>query len=139
MTFPLNITILYAGLLGLIALALAFNVSRARAAANIPLGDGGNATLLRAIRMHASFCEFVPLCLILIGLIEMAHGPRWLVHTLGIVLVVARILHAQGIHSSGIGSSAGRAFGWKAGAGLTYLVLLVSAVVATYYGVVWRT
>ncbi len=139
MTFPLNITILYAGLLGLICLALAFNVSRVRGAANIPLGDGGNPAVLRAVRMHASFCEYVPLCLILIGLIEMAHGPRWLVHGLGIVLVVARILHAQGIHASAIDSSTGRSIGWKAGAGLTFLVLLVSAVVATYYGVVWRT
>jgi hypothetical protein len=133
MTFPLNITILYAGLLGLIGLALAINASRTRAATHVELGDGGNPTMLQAMRMHGSFCEYVPLCLILIGLIEMAHGPRWLVHALGIVLVVARILHAQGIHSA-----PGRSFGRASGSGLTYLVLLVAAVVCTYYGVVWR-
>jgi uncharacterized membrane protein YecN with MAPEG domain len=134
MTFPLNITVLYAGLLGLIMLALAINVSRTREATHVSLGDGGNPKMLQAIRMHASFCEYVPLCLILIGLIEMAHGPRWLVHTLGIALVVARLLHAQGIHSA-----PGRSFGRAAGASLTYLVLAVAACVCTYYGIVWRT
>ena len=134
MTFPLNITILYAGLLGLIGLVLAINVSRTRAATHVDLGDGGNPRMLQAIRMHANFIEYVPLCLILIGLIEMAHGPRWAVHSLGIVLVVARILHAQGIHSA-----PGRSFGRAAGAGLTYLILFLAAALCTYYGIVWRT
>jgi uncharacterized membrane protein YecN with MAPEG domain len=127
-------TILYAGLLGLIMLALAINVSRVRTALGIQLGDGGNPRMLQAIRMHASFCEYVPLCLILILLIELARGPRPLVHALGIVLVVARLLHAWGISQS-----PGRSFGRAAGAGLTYLVLAVAAFACTYYGVVWQT
>jgi len=133
-TFPLNITILYAGLLGLIAFFLAFKASRTRAATHVDLGDGGNETMLRAMRAHANFVEFVPLCLILIGLMEMAHAPRWLVHTLGIVLVIARILHAQGMYST-----SGRSFGRVSGASLQYLVLLAAAVACTYYGVIWRT
>jgi uncharacterized membrane protein YecN with MAPEG domain len=129
----LTATVFYAGLLGLLALALAIRVSRTRAATKIPLGDGGNETMQRAIRAHANFIEFVPLCLILIGLLEMAHAPRWLVHGLGIALVIARLLHAWGM-SQASGPSLGR----NAGAGLQYLVLLVAAAVCTYYGAIWR-
>ena len=127
-------TILYAGLLGLIAFALAVNVSRTRANVGIVMGDGGNAKLLQAIRAHASLSEYVPLCLLMLGLIEMAHGPRWLLHGLGLALVLARLLHAQGLLSSDPGNALGR----KSGAGLQYLVLLVAAAACTYYGVIWR-
>jgi hypothetical protein len=127
-------TILYAGLTGLIALVLAVNVSRVRNEVQVAVGDGGNAKLLRAIRAHGSLVEYVPLCLIMIGLIELAHGPRWLVHALGILLVLARLLHAQGLLSDNPGEALGR----KTGAGLQYLVLLVAAVACTYYGVIWR-
>ena len=126
-------TILYAGLLGLIAFALAVNVSRVRAATKIVIGDGGNMKLLQAIRAHGALIEYVPLCLIMIGLLEFAHAPRWLVHGLGILLVLARLLHAQGLLSANPGPS----FGRGSGAGLQYLVLLVGAVACTYYGVIW--
>jgi uncharacterized membrane protein YecN with MAPEG domain len=127
-------TILYAGLLGLIALALAVNVSRVRNEVRIVVGDGGNTKLLQAIRAHGALVEYVPLCLIMIGLLEFAHAPRWLVHGLGILLVIARILHAQGLLSDNPGDALGR----KTGAGLQYLILLVAAVACTYYGVIWR-
>jgi uncharacterized membrane protein YecN with MAPEG domain len=127
-------TILYAGLLGLIALALAVNVSRVRAETRVAVGDGGNMKLLQAIRAHGALVEYVPLCLILIGLMEFAHAPRWLLHALGIALMLARLLHAQGLLSA----NPGDAFGRKAGAGLQYLVLLVAAVACTYYGVIWH-
>jgi uncharacterized membrane protein YecN with MAPEG domain len=126
-------TILYAGLLGLIAFALAVNVSRTRASVGIVVGDGGNAKLVQAIRAHASLIEYVPLCLILLGLLEMAHAPRGLLHGLGIALILARLLHAQGLLSS----DPGNAFGRKSGAGLQYLVLLVGAAACTYYGAIW--
>jgi uncharacterized membrane protein YecN with MAPEG domain len=127
-------TILYAGLTGLIALVLALNVSRVRSAVRVAVGDGGNMRLLQAIRAHGALIEYVPLCLIMIGLIELARGPRWLVHGLGILLVVARLLHAQGLLSANPGEALGR----KTGAGLQYLVLLVAAIACTYYGVIWR-
>jgi len=132
-TFPLNITVLYAGLLALFGLFLAVMVTRARVTNQVYFGDGGKDPMMRAIRAHANFCEYVPLALIVIGLTEMAGGPRWLVHALGIALVLARILHAQGLFSS-----PGQSFGRATGASLTWIVLLVAGVVCTYYGIVWR-
>jgi uncharacterized membrane protein YecN with MAPEG domain len=131
--FPLNMTVLYAGLLALLGLFLAIMVTRARAASRVDLGDGGKEPLMRAIRVHANFCEYVPLALIVIGLTEMAGGPRWLVHALGVALVLGRVLHAQGLYSS-----SGRSLGRGAGTSLTWLVLLVAGAVCTYYGIVWR-
>ena len=127
-------TILYTGLLGLLAFVLAVNVSRVRNEAGIAVGDGGNMKLLQAIRAHGALIEYVPLCLIMILLIELAHGPRVLVHGLGIALLLARLLNAQGIVSANPGKAPGRMMG----AGLQYLVLLVGAVACTYYGVIWR-
>ena len=133
MTFPMNMTVLYAGILGLFGLFLAVMASRARAAAGVGLGDGGNESLRRAIRAHGNFAEYVPLCLIVIGLSEMAHAPRWLVHTMGIALVVGRVAHAQGLYAS-----SGRSFGRAVGMGLTWLVLAAASVTCLYYGIVWR-
>lgn len=125
-------TILYAGLLGLIAVFLSNRVSRTRHATKIDLGDGGDERMLRAIRTFANFAEYVPLILILILLLELARAPRVLVHGLGIALVVARLLHPWGM------SRASRRVWRFAGAGLNYLVLLVAAIACTYYGVIWR-
>jgi uncharacterized membrane protein YecN with MAPEG domain len=125
-------TILYAGILGLIALFISNRVSRTRYATKVDLGDGGNERMLRAIRVFGNFAEYVPLILILILLIELVRGPRVLVHGLGIALVLARLLHAWGM-------SRADARVWRlAGAGLNYLVLLVAAVACIYYGVIWH-
>ena len=53
------ITALYAGLLGLLILVLAFRVVAVRRATEIGLGDGGNALLLSRIRIHGNAAEYV--------------------------------------------------------------------------------
>ena len=61
------VTMLYAGLLGLMAVAVAVPAGRLRGQTGVSIGDGGNAELLLAIRRHGNFAEWVPLALILIG------------------------------------------------------------------------
>ncbi len=134
MAFPLNATAIYAGVLALIAVALAVNVSRLRFRTGVGLGDGGDEGLLRARSAFGNFAEYVPLALIVIGLIEMAHGPRWLVHALGVALVVGRVLHAQGLSRT-----SGWSFGRAAGMACTWAVLAVGGAVALYYGLIWQT
>ena len=48
---PLSITALYAGILALILIALAINVTVHRVKLRVPLGDGGNAEMRRMIRL----------------------------------------------------------------------------------------
>ena len=48
-------TMLYAGLLGLMAIAVAFPAGSLRGKLNIPIGDGGHTELIRAMRRQANF------------------------------------------------------------------------------------
>ncbi len=65
------VTLLYAGLFGLMAIAVAIPAGRLRSVTGISVGDGGNPDLVLAMRRHANFVEWVPIALILIGLLEM--------------------------------------------------------------------
>jgi uncharacterized protein len=85
-----------AGLLGLLAVVLTVNVSRVRGQKKINLGDGGDPEMMAAIRAHANFIEFVPLCLLLIYMASDFYG-FWTTAVLSIVLLVSRVLHAGGM------------------------------------------
>src|SRR3546814_2805078 len=76
------VTPLYAGLLGLWFFVLCMRVVVARGQLGINLGDGGNETMNRRIRGHANFVEYVPLCLLLIAILELSHFSIYLIHAL---------------------------------------------------------
>jgi uncharacterized membrane protein YecN with MAPEG domain len=84
------------GLLGLLYAALSYNVARLRGAKKVSLGDGGDPQLQTAIRAHANFNEYVPLCLLLIFIVMENYGFRT-VAGLSIGLLGARVLHAAGL------------------------------------------
>ena len=86
-----------AGALGLVYLVLTVRVIRGRFENGVSLGDGGKAVMQRRIRAHGNFAEYVPLVLILMGLIELAGGNRTVLAASGAALVVGRVLHAIGI------------------------------------------
>jgi uncharacterized membrane protein YecN with MAPEG domain len=117
------ITALYAGLLGLLMMILAFRVVAVRRATSIGLGDGGDALLLSRIRIHGNAAEYVPLALILMLVLEINGASAAWLHGLGIALVVGRLAHAQGL-TQAAGVSAGR----FAGNILTWGVILIAAV-----------
>ncbi len=101
---------LYAGLCGLLFIWLSWKVIVERRRSKVGLGDGGDPDLQRAIRVHANFIEYTPFALVLLALVDVLAGPNWLVHGAGVVLIVSRVLHAQGLGSSA-GYSRGRYFG----------------------------
>lgn len=125
------ITALYAGLLGLLVLALAINVVRGRAAFKIDIGDGGNAAMLQRQRMHGNAIEYVPIGLVLLLLLEINGASTPVLHALGGTLFVARALHAWGL-STTTGRSPGRLLGTIG----SWLVLLAAAILClkTYFG-----
>jgi len=116
------ITLFYAGLCALLVLILAARVVRWRMAHKIGLGDGGDAELLRRMRVHGNAIEYLPLSLILLGGMELNGYPAPLIHTFGIALVLSRLAHAFGLSRSS-GVSAGR----FAGTLVTWLLMLVMA------------
>jgi uncharacterized membrane protein YecN with MAPEG domain len=112
------VTALYAGLLGLLAVGVAFPAGMLRGKLNISVGDGGSPALLLAMRRHANFAEWVPLALILIALLELNGVSTRAIHCLGAALVIARLLHAIGLKSDTM-KSVGSALGAMATALVT--------------------
>ena len=123
------VTPFYAGLLALWFLVLAIRVVRRRQG-GITLGDGGDAGMLRVIRGHGNFAEYVPFILLLMALLELGHTSKYALHALGIALVLARLLHGYALSFTQFCR-----FGRFAGAALTFLVLLVSAILCVLQGV----
>jgi uncharacterized membrane protein YecN with MAPEG domain len=91
------ITSFYASLLALVFVYLSLRVINFRRKLKINLGDGNNQSVMRAIRIHANFAEYVPFALILIYLIETQTSLSTLVHILGLMLLAGRISHAYGV------------------------------------------
>ncbi|MBM3492016.1 MAG: glutathione metabolism protein [Alphaproteobacteria bacterium] len=118
-----HITALYAAALTLLYLGLCTRIVRLRVKYKVSLGDGGQPELFRAIRAQANFVEYVPLALILIGLLEAAGMRGWLVHLFGMALFVGRAAHAFGLSRSD-GPSPGRGLGMV----LTWGTMLVAAI-----------
>ena len=122
-TAALQVTALYAGLLGIMCIVLAFLPGRLRGSSGVSIGDGGNPELLLAMRRHANFIEFVPLILILMGILEINGVSSTAIHVMGAGLVVARICHAVGIKADTM-QSLPRGIG----AGGSTLIMLVASV-----------
>jgi len=99
MIFPAT-TAFYAALLALVYLGLSGWVMGSRVSDNVLFGDGGDASLLKRVRSHANFSEYVPLALILVGLLEAGGGSHGLVQGLLLALLVGRILHPIGMFAA---------------------------------------
>ena len=118
-THPLPVTATAAGALGLFYVALSFWVIARRRSAQVGIGDGDDRELARRIRVHGNFAEYVPFCVMLLALNEVA-GPRpfWLIPC-AVAVVAGRLLHALGLGRS-IGVSAPRFVGMS----LTFLSIV---------------
>jgi len=119
----MNVTPLYGALLGLMFFALSVRTLRLRRRLGIAIGDSGNPLMLRAMRVHSNFAEYVPLCLVLLYLVEAQGAGKLLVHALGLALLLGRISHAYGV------SQAKEDFRFRvAGMLLTFSVLILSSI-----------
>jgi uncharacterized membrane protein YecN with MAPEG domain len=132
------VTPLYAALLTLWMLVLSMRVITWRRKARVSLGDGGNPALQRAIRGHANFAEYVPLALLLLLILELSRFSIYVIHAIGLTLLVARLLHGYALSFT-----AEYKFGRYWGAVLTFVVIIVEAVLCLYQAyrghVVWFT
>ena len=88
---------IYAAIFAVMLVVLSLRVAKTRGDVRVAIGDGGNRTLLRRIRVQGNFTEYVPMALLLFMFVELQGWPRWLVHGLCLVLLAARLLHAYGI------------------------------------------
>ncbi|AEG49969.1 GST-related protein [Sphingobium chlorophenolicum L-1] len=120
----LPITLTLAAACALLNMWLGIRCTRIRMAGQIMHGDGGSAVLARRMRAHANFIEYVPVTLILFGLVELAVGASMWLWGAALVLVLARIGH-------GFGMDAEKPTVWRAGGALlTWAVMVGMAITA---------
>lgn len=125
MIFPAT-TAFFAALLALLYVGLSGWVVAGRLKADVLHGDGDDPDLLKRIRSHGNFAEFVPLSLLLVALLEGGGASRTLVTGLLVVLLVARILHPFGMLAP---ANSPRQFACRGGGILaTFGVIAVAAV-----------
>lgn len=116
------VTPLYAALLGIILFTLSIRTIRVRRKLQIAIGHADDALMERAMRVHANFCEYVPISLLLIYLLEVMLGTSYWIHVLGGALLLGRLLHAYGV------SRPREDFRFRVtGMALTFTVILSSA------------
>ena len=124
------VTPLYAGILAILFFVLSMRVVNMRGH-GASLGDGGNPLLLRRIRAHGNFAEYVPFILLMMGFLELSKFSIYLLHALGIALVVARLLHGYALSFTEKFK-----FGRFWGTALTFTLILVCGVLCLYQGVI---
>ena len=91
----LNRSAFYAGVLVIMAVALALNTAFRRMETKTALGDD-DSVLLKRSRAFGNLVEHAPLMIILLMLMEY-RGSEFFVHIFGIGFILSRIAHAYGI------------------------------------------
>lgn len=98
----LQIVAVYAAVLGLVFIALSIMTIRTRREKQISLGTGDDETLLKRMRAHANFAEYVPMALMLIAGAAITGSHAWFVHACGIALIAGRLSHVWAIYTGTI-------------------------------------
>jgi uncharacterized membrane protein YecN with MAPEG domain len=111
---------LYVAVNALIMLVLGMLVVRARVKTKTAIGDGGDATMIGAIRAHANNTETVPVPLLMMLVVNTLGAPFWIIHAIGVPLTLGRVLHAIGL-SRNVGPSLLRLLGMT----LTWTAVIV--------------
>ncbi len=93
MTNMLPVTSLYAAAFGLLLIPITYAVGLRRMKTRTSFLDGGDEVLLRRMRSHGNFVEYVPFALVLIGLAELNGAPTVYVHGMGALLLLSRVVH----------------------------------------------
>ncbi|HSS65136.1 MAG TPA: MAPEG family protein [Gammaproteobacteria bacterium] len=91
------ITPFYAAILVFLFIFLSLRTLRLRHELQIPLGDAGNPQMLRAMRVHSNFAEYVPLTLLLMLMFESVSALPGPAHVFGLCLLAGRLSHAYGV------------------------------------------
>ena len=119
----LPISLTAAAAAALVNVWLSTRVSRVRTANKVFMGDGGDESVVAAMRAHANFVEYTPFVLVLIALIELALGSQLWLSVVSAAYVLGRVAH-------GIGMSGGWPRGRMVGTIVTLVTLLGLAIVA---------
>ena len=126
--YALQMLGLYAGLNILLNLILAYRVSSNRVRAKVMTGTGEDSRLYNASRAHITNVEYTPIGLIGLLVVASLGASIWVIHGIGVLLTLGRLLHAIGVSRTS-DSSPPRLVGTL----LTWVALLVAGLGCLYY------
>ncbi len=128
----LPIVSLYLGLCALFLVGLSVHVIRQRLRYGVGIGDGEEEMLRRACRAQANFIEYTPMLLLLILVGEIQGGMAALLHVLGMMLLVGRVLHAYSllvVEVTSVANGGKRNIRFRqAGMALTFIALVIGGI-----------
>ncbi len=127
----LPITALYASLLALLMIILAYQVIQQRIKHKSGLGHEQEPILVAA-RAHANASEYIPITLILLTLAELNGASSLVLHICGSAFLLARMAHAWGFKAASGGVHTGRYWGTL----ITGICIVALSLVNIAY--VWR-
>ena len=119
-------TVIYASILAMLMCWLSMKVIKARRKNRIKYADGDCDELKIARSAQSNAVDYIPITLILLFALEYNGGHLLLVHVIGIVFVIGRVVHCQSILADKL---RGRVTGMK----ITFGVILILAVVNLVY------
>ena len=96
----MEITLFVTGALGIVFFVLSLRTILGRRDNRVSLGSGESDDLLRRIRTHANFAEYVPYLLIILFLLELQGVSQLWLLIYGGAVIVGRGLHAYGLASA---------------------------------------
>lgn len=120
------ITALYASLLALLMMWLAVQVIKQRRINQVAFADGGVEDLQVARSAQGNASEYIPITIVLLGLLELNGANVMLIHGLGVLFMVGRVIHARAILAKNL---TGRVTGMK----LTFAVMFTLVVLNLAY------
>jgi uncharacterized membrane protein YecN with MAPEG domain len=114
---------LYTGLLILFAIVLQVRVIRIRRSKLIGVGHGNDRELEKAVRVHGNFVENAGFAISALILLAATSASIYIIHAVGLLMLIGRISHAIGLTSTA-GTSSGRVGGMV----MTFSALVIAAV-----------
>jgi len=91
------ITGFYLGVFVLAQAAMVVWIARSRITEKVSLGSGDSDVLEAKTRVYGNFTETVPPAILLMAIAELGGAPLWLVHVMGVLMIISRLCHAVGL------------------------------------------
>ena len=124
-----EVTMIYAGLLSLLFIYLAFKTAMSRDE-NSSVGEG-TGELLKKSRVLGNLAEHAPLMLVMMMLLEGDDSSKFFIHFLGLLFLLCRLAHVYGIlYQDGFGPKENPA---RAGGALGSWALMALAALACIF------
>ena len=121
---------LWAGLHLILLLVLSVLVTRQRRRHRVETGDGGVPALAQAIRAFGNASEYVPAAMAALAILALAGAPPLLIHPIGFILFLGRLVHGFGLSRS-TGATWARAVGVLA----TWVAYVAAAAALLFYAI----